>query len=42
MVDHLDPRYRPIVYDVAMSSQQIHHRAAEASSPVWWEPDSGS
>ena len=21
MVDHLDPRYRPIVYDVAMSSE---------------------
>jgi hypothetical protein len=27
MVDHLDPRYRPIVYDVAMSAGQIQHWA---------------
>jgi hypothetical protein len=30
MVDHLDPRYRPIVYDVAMSPEQIHQWAAGA------------
>ena len=30
MVDHLEPRYRPIVYDVAMSPEQIHQRAAGA------------
>jgi hypothetical protein len=29
MVDHLDPRYRPIVYDVAMSDEQIEQWAAE-------------
>jgi hypothetical protein len=29
MVDHLDPRYRPIVYDVAMSARQIDHWVAE-------------
>lgn len=28
MVDHLYPRYRPIVYDVAMSPEQIHQWAA--------------
>jgi hypothetical protein len=30
MVDHLDPRYRPIVYDVAMKPEQIHQWASEA------------
>jgi hypothetical protein len=30
MVDHLDPRYRPIVYDVAMSPEQVERWAAEA------------
>ena len=30
MVDHLDRRYRPIVYDVAMSAEQIEHWAADA------------
>jgi hypothetical protein len=30
MVDHLDPRYRPIVYDVAMSPEQIGQWPAEA------------
>jgi hypothetical protein len=29
MVDHLDPRYRPIVYDVAMSAEQVDQWAAE-------------
>jgi hypothetical protein len=29
MVDHLDPRYRPIVYDVAMSTDQIKQWAAD-------------
>jgi hypothetical protein len=29
VVDHLDPRYRPIVYDVAMSTDQIHQRASQ-------------
>jgi hypothetical protein len=29
MVDHLDPRYRPIVYDVAMSAEQIDHGVAK-------------
>ena len=33
MVDHLDPRYRPIVYDVAMSPDQIHLWAAGAGPP---------
>ncbi|HEU4541793.1 MAG TPA: helix-turn-helix domain-containing protein [Jiangellaceae bacterium] len=28
MVDHLDPRYRPIVYDVAMTAEQIKQWAA--------------
>src|SRR5690606_19507380 len=28
MVDHLDPRYRPIVYDIAMSAEQIRQWAA--------------
>jgi hypothetical protein len=36
MVDHLDPRYRPIVYDVAMTAEQVHHWAAAAG------PDSGN
>jgi hypothetical protein len=27
MVDHLDPRYQPIVYDVAMSAEQIQQWA---------------
>jgi general stress protein YciG len=33
MVDHLDPRYRPIVYDVAMSVDQIQQRAADDVQP---------
>ena len=33
MVDHLDPRYRPIVYDVAMSVDQIQQRAADDAQP---------
>jgi hypothetical protein len=33
MVDHLDPRYRPIVYDVAMSPEQVQQWAADGSSP---------
>ena len=36
MVDHLDPRYRPIVYDVAMYPEQIHQWAAGA------DPDTGN
>jgi hypothetical protein len=36
MVDHLDPRYRPIVYDVAMSTEQIHQWAADT------DPSGGS
>jgi hypothetical protein len=36
MVDHLDPRYRPIVYDVAMSAEQIHRWAADT------DPSGGS
>jgi hypothetical protein len=30
MVDHLDPRYRPIVYDIAMSPEQIRQWATGA------------
>ena len=30
MVDHLDPRYRPIVYDVAMRAEQIDRWATES------------
>jgi hypothetical protein len=30
MVDHLDPRYRPIVHDVAMSPEQVKRWAADA------------
>jgi hypothetical protein len=33
MVDHLDPRYRPIVYDVAISTEQINQWAADADPP---------
>jgi hypothetical protein len=29
MVDHLDPRYRPIVYDVAMTTEHINQWAAD-------------
>jgi hypothetical protein len=36
MVDHLDPRYRPIVYDVAMTAEQIEQWATGAG------PDSGN
>lgn len=32
MVDHLDPRYRPIIYDVAMSGNQIEQWAATAGA----------
>jgi hypothetical protein len=31
MVDHLDPRHRPIVYDVAMSDEQVDQWASEGS-----------
>jgi hypothetical protein len=30
LVDHLNPRYRPIVYHVAMSSEQVHQWATDA------------
>ncbi|HEX6326051.1 MAG TPA: helix-turn-helix domain-containing protein [Jiangellaceae bacterium] len=30
MVDHLDPRYRPIVYDVAMRAEQVEQWATES------------
>lgn len=30
MVDHLDPQYRPIVYDVAMTTEHINQWAADA------------
>jgi hypothetical protein len=33
MVDHLDPRYRPIVYDVAMSADQIQQWATSSGPP---------
>jgi hypothetical protein len=36
MVDHLDPRYRPIVYNVAMTPEQIHQWTSEA------DPSSGN
>jgi len=36
MVDHLDPRYRPIVYDVAMTTEQIEQWATDT------RPDSGN
>jgi hypothetical protein len=36
MVDHLDPRYRPIVYDVAMTAEQIEQWASGTG------PDSGN
>jgi hypothetical protein len=32
MVDHLDPRYRPIVYDVAMSVEQVDQWASVGST----------
>jgi hypothetical protein len=32
MVDHLDPRYRPIVYDVALSDEQVAEWASNAGS----------
>ena len=34
MVDHLDPRYRPIVYDVAMTTEHINQWAADAADPA--------
>jgi hypothetical protein len=33
MVHHLDPRYRPIVYDIAMSAEQIQQWAADGVPP---------
>jgi hypothetical protein len=32
MLDHLDPRYRPIVYDVAMSPEHINQWTAAGPS----------
>jgi hypothetical protein len=33
-VDHLDPRYRPIVYDVALSPEQIQQWATDGVPPA--------
>jgi hypothetical protein len=34
IVDHLDPRYRPIVYDVALSPEQIQQWATDGVPPA--------